>query len=74
MTLAANEKPVPRNNDIHADDHAVLIYTSGTTGNPKGVVLSNKNIMSNVRQIYSILKAGQEGETLFDVRNYYCSS
>jgi len=29
------------------DDTAVIIYTSGTTGNPKGAMLSYKNIFSN---------------------------
>jgi len=33
----------------HADDAAQLVFTSGTTGNPKGVVLTHKNIISNTR-------------------------
>lgn len=51
--------PYPENvqnitSSVQPDDVATIIYTSGTTGNPKGVMLSHANILSNVYETCKI--------------------
>ncbi|MCB9014202.1 MAG: long-chain fatty acid--CoA ligase [Lentimicrobiaceae bacterium] len=49
---------------VKSDDLATLIYTSGTTGNPKGVMLSHANIISNFKGVSHIPPIGEEGRAL----------
>ncbi len=44
---------VHRRYALAPDQPAIMLYTSGTEGVPKGVVLTNTNLVSNARQIFA---------------------
>ncbi|MFF2331439.1 MULTISPECIES: long-chain fatty acid--CoA ligase [unclassified Streptomyces] len=46
---AERETPVDAPVAREPDDIAILLYTSGTTGSPKGVMLTHRNILQNVK-------------------------
>ena len=51
------EQPERFESDVRAiaeEDLAIVCYTSGTTGNPKGTLLTHKNILSMVRALNDV--------------------
>ena len=65
-TMPADAVPADDIIDLEPDELAALLYTSGTTGLPKGVMLSTKNIMTNMLQGISRLDV-VDGDNVFGV-------
>ncbi len=51
MELAIADLPVPDPVPIQPDDLAEIMFTSGTTGDPKGVMLTHRNLTANIEGI-----------------------
>ena len=49
------ERSLGREKKVALDDLATIIFSSGSTGDPKGVMLSHYNILSNVQQMEHVL-------------------
>jgi acyl-[acyl-carrier-protein]-phospholipid O-acyltransferase/long-chain-fatty-acid--[acyl-carrier-protein] ligase len=46
------------------DDLATVIFSSGSTGDPKGVMLTHHNIITNIRQVTQVFMLGTEDKVL----------
>lgn len=52
----------------------VIIYTSGTTGNPKGAVLTHKNLVSDAVAFHEVLPVTSSDNVLCVLPMYHCFS
>ncbi|MFN2418549.1 MAG: AMP-binding protein, partial [Candidatus Limnocylindria bacterium] len=50
--------------DVDPDSLAEIVFTSGTTGDPKGVMLSHRNIATNAASLRSVVPLGPETRLL----------
>ncbi|GIX07873.1 MAG: AMP-dependent synthetase [Candidatus Poribacteria bacterium] len=59
----ARNELLARRDRVSPEDTVTFIYTSGTTGNPKGVILTHDNFISNIQGTLEVLDIGA-GDTL----------
>lgn len=58
IDMLASNAPEPQVDIDPAQDVAVLPYSSGTTGVPKGVMLTHRQIGTNLAQLRAVMSAG----------------
>ncbi len=46
--------------ESHSEDTAAILFSSGSEGTPKGIALSHKNMMGNIKQTTTLLNPGDE--------------
>lgn len=70
LSRAAEPPPIP--SPPTPEDTAALIYTSGTTGEPKGVMLSHRNLTANVAGCERVLELDEHYVVLGVLPTSHC--
>ncbi len=60
LRIIENQNIINFNSGFDEDQVAEIIFTSGSTGEPKGVMISHKNIIANTDSIIEYLNLGSK--------------
>lgn len=70
--IIANQNSFDLSSSFNKNHVAEIIFTSGSTGEPKGVMISHKNIIANTDSIIEYLSLDQKEIMLVVLPFYYC--
>lgn len=59
-------------NKVGIEEPAAILFSSGSEGNPKGVVLSHRNIVANCKQISDVLNTRDEDVIMGTLPPFHC--
>ena len=72
FTAAPGEKAPVLDDEISEDQPCTIIYTSGTTGNPKGAVLTHRNLVSDADCYAQAMPVDETDNLLCILPLYHC--
>jgi acyl-[acyl-carrier-protein]-phospholipid O-acyltransferase/long-chain-fatty-acid--[acyl-carrier-protein] ligase len=55
LAVRLNLQPAPASAKAQPEGTAVILFTSGSEGDPKGVELTHRNLLANIRQMLSVI-------------------
>ena len=58
--LGRARRDLPDTPGPQPEDLATIVYTSGTTGKPKGVMLTHRNVLANVKAVLKCVQARED--------------
>ncbi|MBR2220266.1 MAG: long-chain fatty acid--CoA ligase, partial [Phascolarctobacterium sp.] len=70
--MAEAPEAVPATVKMHEDECCTIIYTSGTTGNPKGAMLSHKNILANIHSFTNAISMEPKDKAFCVLPMHHC--
>ena len=70
--ISEEQRTIPDSVHTSSDQLAEIIYTSGSTGEPKGVMISHRNLIANTASIVDYLNLTEKDIMLVVLPFYYC--